>query len=62
MRGAQLLIFLSLALAEMRLILARIVFNFDMRLAEPDKDWLQHSFFTLWEKPPLMVHLDPAER
>jgi cytochrome P450 len=47
----------SLAYAEMRLILAKMVFNFDMELVDKDMDWLDHKSTTLWIKPPLNVYL-----
>lgn len=52
----------SFALAEMRIILARILFNFDLELVEPmKKDWVENMpAFTFWEKTPLMVRLTPA--
>lgn len=52
----------SLALAEMRIILARILFNFDLELMEPEKkDWIEKMpAFTFWEKTPLMVKLTPV--
>jgi averantin hydroxylase len=52
----------SLALAEMRIVLARILFNFDLELVEPEKkDWIETMpAFTFWEKTPLMVKLTPV--
>ena len=53
----------SLAYAEMRLILARIIFDFDMRLADDGKNWIDRQRgFTLWELVPLNVHLTPVKR
>lgn len=52
--------FLSLANAEMRTILARLVYNFDMELVDPNEDWLDQDVFFLWKKPPLNVYLTPA--
>lgn len=51
----------NLAYSEMRLVLARMIFNFDMELAEPEDDWMgtQRADF-LWHKRPLHVHLSPA--
>ncbi|KHN94126.1 cytochrome P450 ClCP1 [Metarhizium album ARSEF 1941] len=49
----------NLAYAEMRLILARVVYNFDMKLASESSGWLNQRAFTLWEKNPLMVYLTP---
>ncbi|KAK3348217.1 cytochrome P450 [Neurospora tetraspora] len=52
----------NLAIAEMRLILAKVVYNFDMQLANPGKDWLDQQIFTFWDKPALPVCLTPVER
>ncbi|KAL3421832.1 hypothetical protein PVAG01_05988 [Phlyctema vagabunda] len=46
----------------MRLILTRVLWNFDLELCEVSKDWSQQKMYTLWEKPPLMVRLVPALR
>ncbi|KAK3374599.1 putative cytochrome P450 [Podospora didyma] len=52
----------NLAYAEMRLIFARIIYDFDMRLAEPDVDWIKtQKVFNLWAKKPLKVHLTPVD-
>ena len=48
----------SLAYAEMRLIMAKLVWNFDIRLAEDSAGWDTRSrVYTLWEKPSLNVYL-----
>jgi cytochrome P450 len=51
----------NLAYSEMRLVLARVIFNFDMELVEPEDDWMgkQRADF-LWHKRPLHVHLSPV--
>lgn len=50
----------NLAHAEMRTILARVVWNFDMELASGSEEWmLGQRVFNLWAKPPLMVVLRP---
>jgi hypothetical protein len=41
----------------MRLILAMVVYSFDLRLCDESKNWNDQKVFTLWEKPPLMVTL-----
>ena len=46
----------------MRLILAKVVYNFDMQLANSGKDWLDQQIFVLWDKHPLPVYLTPVER
>ncbi|KAJ5729028.1 uncharacterized protein N7483_003536 [Penicillium malachiteum] len=51
----------NLAYSEMRLILALIVFNFDMKISEESQDWMNQKNFLMWEKGPLKVHLTPRE-
>lgn len=47
----------------MRLILAKVLFNFDLELVDPKQDWMKgQRVFTLWEKPSLMVRLKAVER
>lgn len=54
---------ISLAYAEMRLILARVVFNFDMKLTEESQGWMERQkIHVLWKKGPLNVHLTPVKR
>lgn len=54
---------ISLAYIEMRLILARVLWNFDMTTAEDSKDWIKRQkIYMLWEKGPLNVHLTPRVR
>jgi hypothetical protein len=43
----------------MRLILARVVYSFDMKLAADSSGWLDQRSYTLWEKKPLLVYLTP---
>ncbi|KAK7958457.1 cytochrome p450 [Apiospora saccharicola] len=53
----------NLAYAEMRLILAKIIFNFDIHLADDSEDWIdRQDVYFLWEKPALHVHLTPVSR
>lgn len=47
----------SLAYNEMRVILARLLWNFDLELCEESGHWDQQYTYTLWEKPPLMCRL-----
>jgi len=52
----------NLAYAEMRLILARVIWNFDLKLADESQDWSDQSVYTFWEKKPLDVVLTPVVR
>ncbi|KAI2463952.1 putative cytochrome P450 [Annulohypoxylon bovei var. microspora] len=46
----------SLGWMEMRQILAKLILNFDLELADPDLDWHRDSrMYTLWSKPHLNV-------
>lgn len=53
----------NLAIAEMRHILARLVWKFDMVLANGSENWLvKQKNYLLWDKPNLNVHLTPVRR
>lgn len=42
----------------MRLILACLLYNFDLELMPGQEDWIKNQeCYVLWEKPPLMVKL-----
>jgi len=47
----------NLAYAEMRMIFARMLWNFDMELCGESAFWNQQKVFALWDKPPLMVKM-----
>ncbi|KAI3329931.1 cytochrome P450 [Ustulina deusta] len=47
----------NLAYHEMRLIMAKVLFNFDMRLDSSCEEWDRQRIYALWEKPPLKVYL-----
>ena len=46
----------------MRLILARIIYNFDMRLVDESLKWLDQQTYVLWNKPKLEVYLTPVRQ
>lgn len=51
----------NLAYAEMRLIMAKMIFHFDMELEPTSQDWTDRlKVLALWVKPPLMVKLTPV--
>ena len=53
----------SLAAAEMRLVLSKMFWNFNIELhADTRTDWFDQRVFTLWEKPPLFLQLQPVIR
>ncbi|KAG7142067.1 Averantin hydroxylase like protein [Verticillium longisporum] len=51
----------NLAYAEMRLILARVLYDFDLELAPQSEGWLEtQKAYSLWNKPPLEIKLTPV--
>lgn len=52
----------SLAYAEMRLLLAKMLWHFDFELADSEDDWLSGlKAFMVWDKGILKVRLKPVE-
>ncbi|RAQ41967.1 sterigmatocystin biosynthesis P450 monooxygenase stcL [Aspergillus flavus] len=47
----------NLAHMEMRLILSKLLFNFDIHLTPESENWGQQKMFIVWDKPALMVRL-----
>ena len=53
----------NLAMAEMRVLVARLVWGFNMELCEESKQWVQgQNVFLVYDKPPLMMKLEPLGR
>lgn len=52
----------NLAFMEMRLIMARLLWNFDLELMPDSEKWAQQKIYILWEKGPLNVRLRKVER
>jgi hypothetical protein len=52
----------SLAYVEMRTILARLVFNFDLRIADESRGWIDQKVYNLWKKGQMRVYLTPVQR
>ncbi|TGJ86836.1 hypothetical protein E0Z10_g1936 [Xylaria hypoxylon] len=51
----------NLAYAEMRIILARVIFDFDLKIADESKDWIEkQKAFVLWARIPLKAYLKPV--
>ncbi|KAH4228981.1 hypothetical protein HBI06_091500 [Parastagonospora nodorum] len=47
----------NMAWHEMRLLLSKVVYNFDFELCPESEGWTDQEVYTLWEKRPLMVKL-----
>ncbi|KAL0933736.1 cytochrome p450 [Colletotrichum truncatum] len=53
----------NLAYVEMRTILTRMLWNFDMKIADDSTNWVgRQKIYLLWEKGPLNVYLTPVQR
>ena len=53
----------TLAWLETKVILARILYNFDLELCEESKGWLEgQKSIIFWDRPQVMVKLTPALR
>jgi hypothetical protein len=48
----------SLANAEIKLVLARIIYNFDMELVDKNSDWMRNQkVYIIWRKSELLIKL-----
>jgi len=53
----------NLAYAEMRLILAKMIWSFDFKLDPASENWLkENKVFGIWKKPALSVHMKEVVR
>jgi hypothetical protein len=52
----------SLAYGEMRLIVSKLIWNFDMELQQESQNWSNQLTYNLWSKGELNVKLTPVER
>jgi len=52
----------NMAMHEMRLMLARVLFRFDLELCSESKEWTAQRAFVLWEKKPLMCRIKIAAK
>ncbi|KAF2464711.1 cytochrome P450 monooxygenase-like protein [Lindgomyces ingoldianus] len=50
----------NMAYHEMRLIVAKVFYNFDLELCPESEGWTEQHTYTLWEKHPLVLKLKPA--
>jgi cytochrome P450 len=49
-----------MAYHEMRLVLSKVLYNFDLELCNESKDWANQEIFMLWQRKPLMVKITPV--
>lgn len=58
--GAETDLFSSLAYIEMRIVIAQVLYHFDLELMPESKNWLDQKVYLVWEKNPLVVRLKPV--
>jgi hypothetical protein len=46
----------------MRMILATLLYHFDLQLCQESQSWIEQKCFTLWEKVPLMCRVVERRR
>lgn len=47
----------SLAFAEMKLTISRLIYNFDFEIVNPHQNWYDQQVWGLYDKKPLMLHV-----
>jgi cytochrome P450 len=52
----------NMAYHEMRLIITKVLWNFDLELCKESEDWMDQQVFTVWQKGPLVVEAKLAPR
>ncbi|CAG8958605.1 hypothetical protein HYFRA_00009922 [Hymenoscyphus fraxineus] len=61
--GPRACIAMNLAYAEMRYILARLLWNFDLEMTEQSRNWMDNQkAYLVWDKPGLFLKLKPREK
>lgn len=62
-RSCQLTTINRIALTEARLVLCKLLWNFDLQLEGNHDNWVDDArFYILWELQPLKVRLTPVKR
>lgn len=51
----------SMAYVEMRMIMVKVLWNFDYELCDENDNWLDQKVYLVWKKEPLMVQLKPRK-
>lgn len=51
----------SMAYVEMRMIMVKMLWNFDYELCDENDSWLDQKVYLVWKKEPLMVQLKPRK-
>lgn len=51
-----------MAYHEMRLILTKLLYNFDLEICPESEHWNQQKIFIMWDKPALYCQLRQVQR
>lgn len=51
----------NMACVEMRMIMVKMLWNFDLKLCNEEEDWLDQPVDLVFKKRPLMVHVRPRD-
>lgn len=52
----------NLAYAELRLIISKMIWNFDMELINDDGNWPNQKIYVLYQKKSMMIRLSPRKQ
>ena len=50
-----------MAYVEMRMIMVKMLWNFDYELCDESDNWLDQKVYLVWKKEPLTVQLKPRK-
>lgn len=51
-----------MAYHEIRLILSKVLWNFDFELCSESEEWIEQKIYLMWDKGPLYCQLKPVKR
>lgn len=52
----------NMAMHEMRLLLAHVLYSFDFEICDESRDWMDQETYALWIKKPLLCRLKPVKQ
>jgi hypothetical protein len=50
-----------MAKGEIRLVLCKLLWNFNFAIMPESANWIDQKVYILWQRPPLMMKLTPAK-
>ena len=52
----------SLAWMEIRCVLCKLLWNFNLRMESPDYEWNEQGTYVMWDKKQMLISLTPVKR